>query len=199
MPSFEYDRRYVEQGLDQLEDYLLAEVAYWPVDFQSPFGEPPYPFLTLEGLKLSMQRMFAMQGNLIEETQTTKLSIAMDAIHERWRVAWEKKATRAYRARLRMWRTYLEEFKDSPEAHADRYAYEVRLRVFLTLLDKDCTESDALFSHLSRLDTYLRSIFIPGKFIWTDELQKGFPVEKYWYLYGALPTSQVVTNIRWGN
>lgn len=189
MPSYEYDRRYVERGLEQLERYLLAEAAYWPVDFQPPTGEPPYPLLTLEGLMLSLHRMLATQGNLFEETQTAKLSLGMDGIRNRWRVAWEKKATQAYQARLHLWRNYLEELNDIPEAHADRYGYEVRLRVFLALLEEDCVRNETLRETLIGLDAYLRTVFIPGRFIWAEELQKGFPADGYWYLYGALPRS----------
>jgi hypothetical protein len=193
MPTFEYDRRYVELGLELLETYLLAESAYWPVELQPSSGEPPYPLLTLEGLMLSLRRMLAIQGDLIEKTQTAKLSLAMDAIHNRWRVAWEKKATRAYQTRLNLWRNYLEEFRELPDAHADRYAYEVRLRVFLTLLEKDCAQIDAVHERLAGLDTYLRSVLIPGRFVWADGLQPGFPTDDYWYLYGVLPRSPVDT------
>jgi len=199
MPTFEYDRRYVERGLELVQDYLLSEAAYWPVDFQPPIGEPPYPLLTLESLLLSMHRMLALQGNLLEEVQTTKLSLALDAIHDRWRVAWEKKAIRACQARFRMWCTYLEEFIEHPEAHADRYVYEVRLRVFLALLEEDCVKIESLKESLSGLDTYLRTVLIPGKFIWADELQKGFPVENFWYLYGTLPNSPGISSIGLGN
>ncbi len=188
MPTFEYDRRYIEIGLELLESYLLADAAYWPVELQPPSGEPPYPVLTLEGLLLSRQRLLAYRGRLTDESQAAKLSLAMDTIHSHWRVAWEKKAKRAYQARLNMWRIFLEEYQELPETHADRYPYEVRLRAFLTLIEKDRGKIDTdAGESLLALDNFLRAVLTPGNFIWGDEIKSSFPEEDYWYLYGNLP------------
>jgi hypothetical protein len=187
MPTFEYDRRYVERCLELLESYLLAEEAYWPVDSQPPSGEPPYPMLTLEGLLLSRQRLLAYRGRLTDESQAAKLSLAMDTIQNHWRVAWEKKAKRAYRARLNMWRNYLEEYREQPDSQADRYPYEVRLRVFLALLERNWGKITDAGETLLALDNFLKGVLTLGNFIWGDEIQPGFPVEDYWYLYGSLP------------
>lgn len=190
MPTFEYDRRYVEGCLRLLESYLLAGAAYWPVDFQPPSREPPYPVLTLEGLLLSRQRLLAHRGCMSDESQAIKLTLAMDTIHNHWKVAWEKKAKQAYHARLKMWGNYLEEYWEQPESHADRYAYEVRLRVFLALLDKDGGKIDQDGDEtLQGFDNFLRAVLTPGSFLWGDDIQSGFPVENYWYLYGSLPKS----------
>ena len=39
---------------------------------------------------------------------------------------------------------------------------------------------------LQALDQLLQAKFIPGEFIWEQELSKGFPTDTYWYLYGRL-------------
>ena len=188
MPTFEYDRRYVERGIDLLESYLLAEAAYWPLDIKPPSGEPPYPMLTLEGLLLARQRMLAHRGNLSYENQVTKLSLALETIQSRWQVAWEKKTEQAYHTRLTMWGNFLEEYWAAPESNADRFAYEVRLRVFLTLLENSNSRiNPGQVGLLSRLDGYLKIVLYPGKFIWEDNYQACFPNEKFWYLYGDLP------------
>jgi len=188
MPTFEYDRRYVERGLEMLESYLLADSAYWPMNTQAPLGEPAYPMLTLEGLKLSLLRMSAFRGRLVYEYQTQKLTSELEAVRKRWAVAWEKKAQGAYRARLTMWGNYIEEYRDLPEAHADRYIYEVRLRAFLSILEQDVgTFETNARAQLSVMDTYLNSVLVRGKFIWDDNYRASFPAEEYWYLYGLLP------------
>ena len=100
----------------------------------------------------------------------------MDTIHNHWMVAWEKKATRAYLARLNMWRNYLEEYQELPETHADRYPYEVRLRAFLTLIEKDRGKIDTdAGESLLALDNFLRAVLTPGNFIWGDEIKSEFP------------------------
>ena len=188
MPTFEYDRRYVERGIELLESYLITEVAYWPLDIKPPSGEPPYPMLTLESVLLARQRLLAYRGSLSDESQVAKLLLALETIQSHWRVAWEKKTEQAYHTRLTMWRNFLEEYWSAPESHADRYVYEVRIRTFLTLLSNSNSRinpgKDGL---LARLDGYLKIALNPGKFIWDDGYQACFPLDEYWYLYGSLP------------
>jgi hypothetical protein len=188
MPTYEYDRRYVERGLEILEKYLLADAAYWPVDLKPPAGEPAYPQFTLEGLLLSLQRLLAYRGQPADEARTVRLSVEMEHLHNRWQVAWEKKAVRAYLARLNLWSNFLEEYQDSPDAHADRYAYEVRLRCFLSILAQDVGSLEPVVNDwLRSADDFLVKVLIPGNFIWGDEIRAGFPQDNYWFLYGSLP------------
>ena len=188
MPTFEYDRRFVERGLEMLEDYLLADAGYWPIDTQAPAGEPAYPMLTLEGLKLSLLRLSVYRGRLTFEHQIEKLTSELDILQNRWAVAWEKKAKRAYHARLTMWGNYIEEYRSVPDAHADRYVYEVRLRVFLSILAQDAGDLDnGVYSSLHEMDDFLKAALLPSKFIWDEELYVVFPADRYWYLYGKLP------------
>lgn len=188
MPTFEYDRRYVERGLEMLEDYLLADAGYWPIDTQAPAGEPAYPMLTLEGLKLSLLRLSVYRGRLAFEHQIEKLTSELDILQNRWAVAWEKKAKRAYHARLTMWGNYIEEYRSVPDAHADRYVYEVRLRVFLSILAQEVGNlDDEMHPSLHAIDDFLKAIILPSKFIWDEELHVVFPADRYWYLYGKLP------------
>ena len=188
MPTFEYDRRYVERGLEMLEDYLLADTGYWPIDTQAPAGEPAYPMLTLEGLKLSLMRLSAYRGRLAFDHQIEKLTFELDILQNRWAVAWEKKAKRAYDARLTMWGNYIEEYRSVPDAHADRYVYEVRLRVFLSILAQDVGDLDnGVYPLLREMDDFLKAALLPSKFIWDEELYVVFPADRYWYLYGKLP------------
>lgn len=188
MPTFEYDRRYVERGLEMLEDYLLADAGYWPIDILAPAGEPAYPMLTLEGLKLSLMRLSAYRGRLAFDHQIEKLTFELDILQNRWAVAWEKKAKRAYDARLTMWGNYIEEYRSVPDAHADRYVYEVRLRVFLSILAQDVGDLDnGVHPLLREMDDFLKAALLPSKFIWDEELYVVFPADRYWYLYGKPP------------
>ena len=78
MPSFEYDRRYVDWALGVLESYLLADELYWHVDISAPSGEPGYPMLTLEGLLFALHRMQAYSGGLAEQYTMEKLSMGLE-------------------------------------------------------------------------------------------------------------------------
>ena len=114
----------------------------------------------------------------------------MDRIQSNWRVAWEKKAGHSFSVRLKMWRDYIEEYRQGPLDNADRYPYEVRLRTMLALLR---SEGGAIPSAevdlLAILDKFLDTVLVCDGFIWEPELQPGFPENVYWYLYGRLPST----------
>jgi hypothetical protein len=187
MPSIQYDLEYLRAGLEELESYLLSNELYWPVGAKPPAGEPAYPRLTLSGLLLARKRLHArsLPNNL--PVDLARLDQRLDETRDRWRVAWEAKATREFHARLNLWRDFLQEYRDHPENNADRYAYEVQRRAMLDLLAPDATgapqaERDLLHS----LDQLLRAVLVSGEFVWETELQHGFPADEYWYLYGRL-------------
>ncbi|MCJ7661917.1 MAG: hypothetical protein MUO67_22455, partial [Anaerolineales bacterium] len=86
-----------------------------------------------------------------------------------------------------LWRDYLDETIENPEANADRYAYEVERRVMLHLLGPEVEDlPQAYRDMLAGLDLRLRSAFRAGEFIWDPQITAGFPVEEYWYLFGTL-------------
>ena len=91
-----------------------------------------------------------------------------------------------------MWGDYLEEYRMNAQDNADRYAYEVRLRVMLQLLLPEVGEQPQTeMVLLAGLDGYLQSVLKKDGFIWEAEVQKGFPVDSYWYLYGNLSPQAV--------
>lgn len=188
MKTFEYDLRYVQAGLEVLEDYLLSDEVFWPLSVNPPAGGPDYPRLTLGGLLLSRARLTAYPKSPPQKEQVDQLISKLELIRSKWRVAWEKKATHSFNVRLRMWRDFIEEFQNSPQENADRYLYEVRLRTMLKLLKTEGGgQQQPEVDLLSGLDGYLKSVLVTGAFIWEPELQTEFPANEYWYLYGYLP------------
>jgi len=120
--------------------------------------------------------------------QAAEINSATDLQRAKHRVAWEKKAWQCYRVRLRMWGDFIQEYQKNPGDNADRYGYEVRLRAMLTLLEPEIdTHDSAEVKLLDSLDRYVKSVMVPGGFIWDADIQAGFPREKYWFLYGKIP------------
>lgn len=183
----DYDLRYLEAGLDQLEGYLLSRDIYRPIGIQSYPGETPYPQLTLGWMLLSRLRARASVQTASQKSELERLSQGLEATRTRWRAAWSNKAQAEFRARLNLWRDFLEDYRDNPEANIDRYAYEVNRRVLLHLL---ADEADSLPSAdiqaLQGLDLLLRAVFQPGEFVWQAPLAASFPQPTFWYLYGQL-------------
>ncbi len=188
MITFEYDYGYIQAGLEVMESYLLSDEVFWPISGVPPGGAPDYPRLTLGGLLLAEYRLKDYPMAQPQQTQVQQVISDIERIRSKWRVMWEKKAGHSYSVRLRMWSEFLEEYRSGPQDNADRYTYEVRLRVMLELLKSEGGgQSQAEVDMLGGLDRYLKSVFKMGGFIWEAEVQSGFPKGIFWYLYGALP------------
>ena len=75
----------------------------------------------------------------------------------------------------------------TPRNHADRFSYEVSRRVQLELLAAQAAGiPDAEIDLLTGLDRVLEGLFVPGNFVWDEELVSGFPKSPFWYLYGRV-------------
>ncbi len=193
MLTASYDLQYLRAGLDQLESYLLSKDIYRLLGVQPAHGQPPYPQLTLGWLLLARLRAQATAQNSADRLELERLSQQLDAMRSRWRSAWGAKAQAEVRTRLNLWRDFLEEYRNDPAANFDRFAYEVNRRVLLELLIPEAAgltaspSFEANLQALAGLDGWLKSVFIPGAFIWENLLVSSFPQAIYWYLYGKLP------------
>jgi hypothetical protein len=189
MPGFEYDLRFLRASVEQLEAYLLSKELYWPLGIGAPAGEPSYPQLTLGWLLLAQRRASVTALPGVQEAELERWRVQLEATRVRWRIAWEQKARWELRARLNLWRNFIEEYRAAPEANYDRYAYEVGRRVMAGLLAKEVGEiPHADEEMLAGLDKILRASLVTGEFIWEAGLQDGFPREEFWFLYGRLPS-----------
>lgn len=187
MAIYEVELRYLQAGLEQLEAYLLAKDLYWPPGVSAPAGHPPYPQLTLGNLLLARQRLLSLARSPVHQMELQRLTAVLEQRRTRWRVAWTNKARQEFSSRLRLWRDFLEEYRELPSAHQDRFRYEINRRVLLELLQPEIEGlSQAELELLQALDKVLRAQTRPGPFCWGDELQEGFPPDRFWFLYATL-------------
>jgi hypothetical protein len=192
MPTVAYDLHYLQAGLDQLESYLLSNDIYRPIGLQAAHGQPPYPQLTLGWLLLARLRAQATTqaspSTSTERLDLDRLNQQLYSLRGRWRSAWGLKAGAEFRARLSLWRDFLEEYRAEPASNLDRYPYEVSRRVLLELLSQEASSlPEASLQALAGLDAWLRAVLLPAGFVWEPVLALSFPQSTYWYLYGALP------------
>jgi hypothetical protein len=188
MVSFIYDLRYLQAGAEILEDFLLSQDIYWPVGIQAPPGETPYPQISLGGLALAEARAQAHIQNPDESKQLRRALDQIEISRGRWRGAWGSKAAHEMNARLNQWRTFLEDYRENPQANYDRYRYEVFRRVIIALLATQTDRMrDAEQEMLDGLDVVVKALLVSGEFIWGEDLQRAFPRDPFWYLYGLLP------------
>ena len=196
MATAEYDLRYIREALKILEGYLLSKEIYWSFPVNPPPGEAAYPALTLGGILLCAARLSAQRdGGFLLPAQSVEwheLNAQVDVQRTHWHTAWSQKAERSFQARLTQWSNFLEDYQQEPESHAQRYAYEVRLRVMLDLLAAATAQlSTAQQNQLRSLDLILHHSLQPGAFVWDEQLLAGFPKSRFWYLYGKLLTESL--------
>jgi hypothetical protein len=187
MSSSAYELGYLKAGIESLDAYLLSDDLYWTLSTSSPPGEPLFRQLTLGGLLLNEQRLLARHLSPTQDMELRAYSTELREFISRHRVAWERKTSREFQARLKLWGTYLSEYRDDPDNQADRYAYEVERRVMLHLLApfaRDILRAD--LELLGSLDKLLEAVFMPGSFVWEAEVTGAFDQADFWYLYGKL-------------
>ncbi len=188
MKSLDYDLRYLNLGTEILEQYLISDEVFWPANVSPPKGEPEYPRLTLDGLLLARARLTSRNITPEQEYKVQQVISKLELSRLKWKVAWEEKARKCYQVRTKMWRNFIQEYQDNPQENADRYPYEVRLRVMLELLKPEIMQpSIADMGLLISLDGYLKNSLVYSGFIWDIDIQAGFPEKDYWFLYGKLP------------
>lgn len=187
MSAADYDLRYLKAGVEMLEDYIQSSELYWSIGISAREGQTPYPQMTLGGLLLFFQQARARNLTPEQQAELSGLENRLNTIRSHWRTAWGIKATHAFRARLKLWSNFLEDYRQKPAANKDRYRYEVTRRVQLHLLQPDADgRYEAEANLLIALDEYLKAVFVPNGFLWDPELADGFPADPYWYLYGHL-------------
>ena len=188
MATTEDHLRYLEGGVDVLEDYLLSSEMFWSVGVPAAEKGVDLPRLTMGGLLLAKALVRGSRLTAAQRERFEKVDTQIEGVRTRWQVAWERKCQHSFSTRLTAWRDFLEEYRTQPEEHADRYANTVRLRAMLQLLMKESVKiGEAELGLLSTMDKLLRNIIQPGPFIWDAEQAEVFPAEEYWFLYGHLP------------
>jgi len=187
MLDFAHYQVYLQAGIEKIERYLLSDQLFWPLRISSASSGTSYPNLTLGGLLLYHACARPLAQTTSQNIELQQIENQIDATRTRWRVAWDRKAEWEFKSRLRQWAKTIQEIRVDPEDNLGYYRYEVHLRVILDLLRDDLRDTEAASrEHIDSLDLLLRALFKTGNFIWEPELAAGFPVDKFWYLWGEL-------------
>lgn len=188
MHSVDYNLGFLEATLRDLEDYLLGPEIYWQMARRAPAGMPPYPSLTLGGLKLVLDELRVQESEMdaAQSGRLHRLESTLEGIHRRWVVAWERKAARELGSRANLFRAYLVDLEEG-EVGVESYPHEVRNRVMAERLVDEAMrqpEGEEAIEGLQALDARLRARFKPGPFIWGEPLRRVYPRTTFWFLYG---------------
>lgn len=173
MNTSDQDKAFFEEGLEQLETYILSKELYWPSSVHTTdFSQMSLGAMLLVRERLRGWKISGIQG----------LVMKMAGVHLKWRAAWDAKAEREIHARLELWKNYLDEAGKAPAEFHRQFPYQVRLRTILALLLEEVHASPP--QPLVMLDNVLQRGWQNGTFIWAPEIAWIFPKNTFWYLYG---------------
>jgi len=174
---------------EDLDDYLKSNELFWEPNRRRP-GGPDLPKLTLGGLLLALRRLETLREHLTPDQShaLTRARREMDYQKRQWRTRYQTKLARDLRSRLDAWAWYLDDCKQQGEAVTAHYTRQVETRAKADLLLDEAGEIGLDVAELRQrqvaLDERLRADFHSGDFCWAGELAAGFPVDRFWYLYG---------------
>ncbi len=180
----EVDWVFLEQAVDDLQDYLLSPELYWTLSGEFRSGKSAsLPRLILGNLLLSLKRLKAYPWEAGQYRVLNTLDDRIYSVRERWLHHWQEKVKREIPLRLSVWENYLNEVVEHGISIAE-YKYQVRSRVILSLLKNEgVVWKPAEISRLELMDGLLTTLISPGPFIWEPELQNGFPKAEFPFLY----------------
>ena len=186
MKTYQDELGYIRAGLEDGQAYLLSDQLFGMLA-DSPSSGGEYPVLTIGNLLLSLACSNVQAQTPEQQSEVGQVTLELERLRTRWRVAWGQKAAWEFRSRIKQWERYLNEVRQDSEKYAGYYRYEVRLRVILRLIaDETDGFEPAYLEMLAGLDAILETRLTPGEFIWDAGLQPGFPKADYWFLYGYL-------------
>lgn len=168
-----------------LQRYLLSDQVFWQ--------RGSMPSLCLGGIHWD-RLILGHERRLLDpddRKQFDTLEQQIDQTADHWHVAWERKAVAEARARLNLWRAYLNDMDQRP-SEAQSFPHEVRNRYLAEVLLEMAGEqegADTLRSLAQSLDHRLKGRFRSGEFVWEPDFAVDLPQDKYWYLYGSPRTS----------
>ncbi|MFN2223110.1 MAG: hypothetical protein PVH65_03355 [Chloroflexota bacterium] len=179
------DLKILEAMAAEMDEYLRNGNLFWPLSDSS------LPRLTLGGYLMRQHRLLALRQQLSDADQE-RLDAAEaqfeEALEEKV-VAFETRAHKELRARLRQWHEYLKELRDPSLVAGDYYSSAVETRAMLAaLLNKLETPPYKLdrrvLNELASFDRVLANYWEAGEFIWPETWAEAYPRQRYWWLYG---------------
>jgi hypothetical protein len=181
---------YLYEAVPLLDRYLESKDAAWQLPGIA--REPAYAFsqLTIGVVLFMLKRSKARELNEKQaaERDDYETRIFQSRIHNER--AWMKKAGQDLGNRMRLWGGFLDGYHKDPQAMISTYPNQVSQRAILQSLWEEQDTGSLLIAPLQMmlqsLDAALKMIFEPGEFMWEPELVKGFPQDRYWFLYGSL-------------
>ena len=169
---------------DQIDDYLHAEVLFYPVSTKGGMELPP---LTIGNwLETEWRLNIVVPGDpalVAARTEVQRVRIGLPDLYQ-------NKVRREFKSRLDTWTLWLtDQANDADPQRAygknPAYAIQVHVRLKLELLRDNVPQPDVQLMRLLAADDDLRRHLKSSGFVWESELAAAAPQNKWWWLYGA--------------
>lgn len=188
--NLKLDLTFAQVVADQFDDYLHAEVLFYPVGSIHGMNMPQLTIGTWLETRWRLQALQTAHPEITPVLQTTDEKVRK--IRHRVPELYQTKARREFKSRLDTWDMFLSDRHEAtaqPEPYnlpGSGYVERVHNRFKLELLKDDVSQLNDQLARLRMLDGRLRMRFKPGRFVWEPELQPAAPQDKYWFLYAGL-------------
>lgn len=172
------DLTFAQVVKEQIDDYVHAEVLFYPVGAVNGMQMPQ---LTIGTWLETAWRLKAMQPDAPELGEAIA---EVRRIQHRVPELYDTKARREFKSRLDTWGPFLDDALESKRGAG--YASQVHNRLKLELLQDDVSQKQESLVRLKTMDARLKTRFKPGDFLLDPELAAAAPKDKFWWLWGTL-------------
>ncbi|MEN8172371.1 MAG: hypothetical protein ABFS03_05765 [Chloroflexota bacterium] len=187
--SYQYHFNYCKACLAELVQYLHTDILYWPLSTSRTLIGHSNVRLTIGAMLLAAACANTLAETALHRRELDDFEITICTLNNHLKTLWSRKAQSELDARLHRWSQYLSDLDSYDGIDAASYRYEIRWRVVLDLLIENLGGiSIADHRVLDDGDRRLRGKFSPGDFLWSPDLAKAFPQERFWYLWGSINT-----------
>ena len=184
MDIFKKEIGYLTQALEELEDYLLSDILYFPLFVPGASNRFSKSVLTIGNVLLSLQILDNDQIPKELSDSRSNISKALSEVETRWKMNWEQKVKNEFRSRLFLWENFILDLEDEKNKASSEYITQVRHRVILALLmHKPGGFLPDQMSKLSKIDYVYNQLAEDTGFIWNRSMQPSFQKNDFWFLY----------------
>lgn len=163
--------KYLTEVYPKLKNYLLSDSLFAMYEFGAAPNKKPLPNITIGNIFFALRQI---------ENSDIGIKIQNELNH--WKVAVEKKGTKEIEFRLRQLTQLYIEWMEDPILSNQQYNYEIRIRAMIELLlNKFGNEQHN--SIINLFDQKLKTLTLPGDFVWADKYKPFFQKPDFWFLY----------------
>ncbi len=190
MSDANLELNYLYEAVPLLDRYLESKEVFWQLPGISSDPGQAFGALTVGVVLFMLKRLKARSLTDKEAAERDEYETRIFQSKLRNERSWMKKVGQDMTNRTRLWQSYLDEYRGDPVTSRNSYSHQVSQRVIMELLWEEQDQSSLLLAPLQfmlqTMDAVLKSIFVPGDFVWEEQLRSAFSKDTFWYLYGSL-------------